>query len=117
NFRITPAPAATISVYDGSNQGVQVGNPYAPIRAIVRDAFGNPVAGALVDFAAPDAAPGVPGIVGLGRTAIRVAADSNGVAASPQATATEFVGSVTVIATTAGARAPATFTGTTLPCD
>ncbi len=117
DFRITPAPAATISVYDGNNQGVQVGNPYAPIRAIVKDAFGNPVPGALVDFAAPDAAPGVPGIAGLGRTAIRVAADSNGIAASPQATANQFVGSFTVTAATAGAPAPATFTGNNLAGD
>ncbi|MGN6109679.1 MAG: Ig-like domain-containing protein, partial [Kofleriaceae bacterium] len=51
-------PAATVTVIGGGGQEAEVGSAFGdPIVVEVRDAFGNPVPGAAVDFGAPGSGP------------------------------------------------------------
>jgi parallel beta-helix repeat protein len=50
----TPGPAASVTVVSGSGQSATVATGFAsPLVAVVKDAFGNPVPGVSVTFAAP----------------------------------------------------------------
>jgi adhesin/invasin len=105
-FVISAATASTIiSVYDGDGQSAPVGGVYAsPLKALVQDAYLNPIQGASVTFTAPGTGPSV--TFGGSPTVI---ADANGIATSPVMTANAVLGSFQVTASTTGAAAQATF--------
>lgn len=94
-------PAATIVAVSGGGQSATVGAAFAqPLRALVADRYGNPVAGAPVAFTAP--------LSGASATIGAAITDVTGVA-SAAATATTAAGAYSVSAITVGAAAPATF--------
>jgi uncharacterized protein (TIGR03437 family) len=98
----TAAAAARILVASGSPQTAASGTPFAPLRVLVQDTFGNPVSGALVSFSAP--ASGATALLSFA-TAVT---DSTG-QTSIGAIAGSVTGSYAVNATTAGVAAPASF--------
>ena len=104
-FKITPATAANITVFDGNGQTAQVGTAYAsPLRASVQDGFGNPVSGVTVTFTAPSSGAS---LSFTGSTAVPT--NSQGIAAAPAATANQTAGKFQVTATAPGTPEPATF--------
>jgi adhesin/invasin len=105
SFQIAPAATANITVFDGNGQTAAVGTVYGtPLRASVQDAFGNPVAGAVVTFTAPATGPSV-----TFEGSSTVTTNAAGIAAAPAATANGTTGTFQVTATTPGAPQPATF--------
>ena len=53
-YAITSGPAATITIVAGNNQSATAGTAFAtPLQVQLLDAYGNPVSGAVVLFAAP----------------------------------------------------------------
>jgi adhesin/invasin len=104
SFQITAAAAANINVFDGNGQTAAVSTAYAPLRAIVTDAFQNPIANAEVVFHAPASGASV---TFAGSTTVDT--DTQGIAASPTPTANQTPGAFQVTATTSGAAQPATF--------
>jgi hypothetical protein len=104
---IAGAPA-TIAVVSGNAQSAVVGTPFANALAVsVRDAFGNPLSGVEVTFAAP--ASGASATL----SATSVVTDGGGTA-SVNATANGTAGSYAVTATVSGI-APASFALTNIP--
>jgi uncharacterized protein (TIGR03437 family) len=105
-FHISPATSGlSITSQSGGGQSVAAGAPFQnPLTALVKDAFGNPVAGASVTFAAP----GGGATVTFGGAAT-VTTNATGVATSPAMTASGTTGGFTVTASTPGASQPASF--------
>jgi adhesin/invasin len=102
--------AIVISVYDGDGQSAPVGGAYAgPLKAMVQDAFLNPIQGASVTFSAPGTGPSVSF---SGSPAVTT--DPSGVAVSPNMVANSQTGSFEVTASTSGAMAPTIFSLTNL---
>jgi hypothetical protein len=96
------AAAATIAAL-GAAQSAVVGMPFPePLVVLVTDAFGNPVEGVEVDFAAPTT--GATAIL----SATSVLTDANGLA-QVTATANNVTGSYDITATVVGITPPATF--------
>jgi hypothetical protein len=94
SFALTNVPAApaAVAIVSGSDQAATVGTPFAdPLVVSVSDAFGNPVSGVEVQFAAPgsgaSAALSATSVVTVGGTA-SVNATANGTAGSYVVTAT-----------------------------
>jgi adhesin/invasin len=111
SFQIGPAVGRTITLIEGNNQSTAAGDPYATtLKAVVRDGLGNPVPGAQVTFTSPVSGASV---TFAGSSVVTSAAD--GLATSPLATANSQPGLFNVVASTAGATAPATFTLQNLP--
>jgi fibronectin-binding autotransporter adhesin len=99
----TPGAAAAVAVASGSGQAATVATGFAsPLVAVVKDAYGNPVPGVSVTFAAP--ASGASATL-TGSTA---QTGANG-QASVVATAATISGSFTVTAAVAGVTTPASF--------
>jgi 5-hydroxyisourate hydrolase-like protein (transthyretin family) len=104
---IAGAPA-TVAVVSGNAQSTVVATPFAnPLVVAVRDAFGNPLSGVQVTFAAPSSGASAT----LSSTS--VATDGGGTA-SVTATANGTAGSYAVSATVSGL-APASFALTNVP--
>jgi hypothetical protein len=100
---ITDNPA-TITPSAGSAQDAPVNTTFATaLTAVVRDAFGNPVAGVPVTFAAPGT-----GASGTFAASATVTTDGNGVATAPAFTANTTAGSFVVTASV-GVLPPADF--------
>ena len=100
----TPGAAASVSVVSGSGQTAAVASGFAaPLVAVVKDSFGNPVPGVTVIFAAP--ASGASATL-AGSPAVT---DADG-QASVTATANATLGSYTVTASVAGITTGAAFT-------
>ena len=99
----TPAAAASVAVVSGSGQTATVATGFAaPLVAVVKDAYGNPVPGVSVTFAAPASGAsatltGSPAVTG---------ADGQ---ASVTATAGTIAGFYTVTASVAGVTTAASF--------
>jgi len=107
----TPGVAANITATAGTPQSATVSTAFATaLKALVRDAFNNPVAGASVTFAAPGA--GASGAFAGGPT---VVTNASGVATAPAFTANTTSGSYTVTASTGGVATPANFSLTNTP--
>ena len=111
SFSLTnnPGPAATVTVSSGSGQSASVGTTFgAQLRALVKDAFNNPLPGVSVNFSAP----------GSGATATvnsnPATTNSSGVA-SVTCTANVVAGSYSVTATAAGVSTPTSFSLTNTP--
>lgn len=93
-------PPATLTATSGGPQAAVVGTDFAtPLRATVRDAFGNPISGVTVSFVAPTA--GATAVFGTGINSFVTTTDAFGVAAaSPQAGT--VAGSYSLTASVAG---------------
>jgi hypothetical protein len=96
----------TIAVSSGSGQFVTVTAPFAPLKAVVKDAGGIPVQLAPVNYTAFVGITFASGGFG-GPTA--VVTDGSGIATAPLLTASTSVGPFTVTASAAYALSPATF--------
>jgi hypothetical protein len=104
------AAPATIAIVSGNDQSAAVGAPFAnPLVVSVSDAFGNPVSGVEVRFAAP--ASGASATL----SATSVVTDGSGTA-SVTATANGTAGSYVVTATVSGL-APVSFALTNVATD
>jgi hypothetical protein len=104
-FQIGAGPAVTITALSSSGQTASAGGTYpAPLKALVRDALGNPVAGVPVTFQAPASGPSVT----FAGNAV-VTTDSQGIATSPGMTANGSVGALSVSASTPGPPSAASF--------
>ena len=100
--------AASIVAVSGSLQSTGVGTPFAlPLQAQVRDAGGNPIAGAAVTFTLP--ASGASGAFAGGGTSAVANSDPAGIATSPVIVANVTLGPWTASATVLGVGPPATF--------
>ena len=110
NVRVLSGPAGTpasVATSSGSPQSAAVNSGFAaPLRALVRDAGGNPVSGVTVTFTAP--ASGASARFGGSATATAYT-DASGVATSPALTANGTTGSYTVSASATGASVSASF--------
>ena len=114
NFTVNAGPAASIAVSSGTPQSAAVTTAFAaPLAAIVRDAFSNPVSGATVTFASPSsgASGTFPGPV---RTETKTTA-ATGIATSDALTANGVAGSYTDTASVGGVATPALFSLTNTP--
>jgi adhesin/invasin len=110
SFQITPAAMRTIAPLDGGGQSAVVNAPYGlPLRALVRDQFGNAVSGIPVTFSAPSSGAGASF---AGSATVRT--DNSGIATSPTLTANSQPGAFQVTATTDGTPSPAIFNLTNL---
>ena len=99
SFQITAAASVSIIAVSGSGQTAPVSTTYTfPLKAAVRDTFGNAVPGVPVTFTAPASGPGV---VFAGSTS--VITDNTGVATSPSMAANQQPGSFQVTAIAPGA--------------
>lgn len=101
-----PGPAVNISPVVGTLTAT-VGRAYAPLRALVTDAYGNPVSGVRVTFTAPTATHIATGTFG-GRTTFAAMTGANGLA-SAALTANTVAGAFTVTAAVNGITTPASF--------
>ena len=105
---VSAAAPATVVTTAGTPQSALTGQPFAVnLQALVEDAYGNPVAGASVVFAAPASGAGAafPG----GSLSATALTNANGYATAPTLTSNATVGGYSVTATVAGAGTPATF--------
>lgn len=101
-----PGSANTVLASAGTSQAAQIGIPFAiPLRATVKDTFGNLVAGVRVRFVRPSsgASCNFAGNIDTART------EANGVATSPTFVANLIAGSYTVSGTVVGVGSPANF--------
>jgi len=129
-FRVSGQAPASITATGGTPQSVGFYSAFVPLVATVKDAAGNPVAGAAVTFQAPEDGSGCwfqtvgasvlrsglrttagprPRSLGGPVYAASVATDANGTAASPPCVAEPTAGDFTVTATVDGAASPAVF--------
>ncbi len=109
---VTPGAAASVTANPGTTpQSAKVGAAFsAPLAVTVRDAFGNPVGGAAVLFAAPAS-----GASGVFTGSAAVTTNPSGIATAPAFTANATAGAYTVTATVTGSATAATFAMTNLP--
>ncbi len=102
-----------ILVYSGNGQTAAAGALYsAPLQALVKDLYQNPIGGATVTFTAP--ASGASVTFAGATTVTTVTTDVHGIATSPAMTANSVTGAFQVSAAVAGA-APVLFNLTNLP--
>jgi hypothetical protein len=91
-------PVATLSVQAGTPQSAAISTAYAtPLSVLARDGANNPVAGAVVTFAAP--AMGASGTFASGGAIAQAVTAATGVATAPTLTANSLSGSFSVMAT------------------
>jgi len=111
----TPGPRAGIIAFAGNSQNGTVAKAYKALQAAVVDASGNPVgAGVKVTFTVVAGASGAGGGFGSSATATAVT-NASGVATAPTLTANTKPGSFTVVASSKGVTATATFNLTNVP--
>jgi adhesin/invasin len=104
-FTIAAGSAISITAASGGGQSAGAGAAYAsPLRALVHDAFNNPIQGVSVTFTAP---AGGATVSFSGSPTVNT--DVNGIATSPAMTASGQTGTFSVNASTTGAAAPAVF--------
>ncbi len=109
-FNILGAAAQKITIAGGSGQTTAVNTAFAsPLKALVQDAFNNPVPGASVTFAVPSS-----GASGTFGGSVTVTTDANGFASSPVLTANSQAGPFTGTAGVAGVT-PASYALTNVP--
>jgi hypothetical protein len=108
-YSVASTPAA-ISVHTGSNQNAAPNTAFvSALSALVTDAFGNPVKGAVVTFAVTPTGDHYRAAFGS-KAAVTAITDAHGVATAPVLTALNVVtGTFTVTATVTGASTPAVF--------
>jgi lamin tail-like protein len=99
----------TIAVNAGDNQNVAPNAAFQPLKAIVRDASSNPLAGVAVTFSA---VAGGSGANGTFASSNPVLTDVNGIATASTLTANGIGGAFTVTASAAGLANLATFNAT-----
>ncbi len=99
----------TLAVSDGDNQSVASGGAFQPLKAIVRDASSNPLAGVAVTFSA---IMGGSGAKGTFASSAPVLSDANGIVTAPNLTANGIPGAFTVTASASGMAALTSFNAT-----
>jgi hypothetical protein len=105
NLTATPGLPATVTAAAGTPQNTPIGSAYGSLlQAKVVDAFGNPLANVLVNFAAPLAGPS-----GTFNALTVVPTNTLGIATAPGFSANHVQGTFTVTATAAGIASPANF--------
>ena len=99
-----------VAVSSGSNQSTALNTQYAtPLRALVTDVVGTPLAGVSVVFSSPVSGAG--GVFGASGLLVTVTTNSSGIATAPAFTSNGTIGTFTVVATAGGYSAtPAYFT-------
>ena len=106
NLSNIAGPPASVTYVSGSGQYASLDTNYLnSLKALVRDAFGNPVAGATVSFSVPGSGASVAFAGGVATTVT----DASGVAASAVMKATGAAGAFVVTASVAGVSTPASF--------
>jgi hypothetical protein len=105
----TVGVVSSVTAGSGGGQAAQVGSSFAaPLQVTVTDEYGDPVAGASVNFAVvTTAGAGATFSGGGGSTTVQTS--GNGTAVSPTLTAGSTAGAFTVTASVAGAASVATF--------
>ena len=102
HYTIAPGGGTQLTATAGGGQTALVGSSYAtPFSVVVRDSFGNAVAGAQVTFAAPSGGAG--GTFAGSSTTSLVTTDATGAATSHAFTANATAGTYAVTASVAGA--------------
>jgi uncharacterized protein (TIGR03437 family) len=110
SFMIAAGSAISITPAGGTGQSEPSSALFpAPLKAIVKDAYQNPISGASVTFTAPASGANV---TFAGSNVVTTGAD--GIATSPSMTASAQAGSFQVTATTSGAPSPAAFSLTVI---
>jgi protocatechuate 3,4-dioxygenase beta subunit len=104
-FQLDNRAAASSLTAVPSPRSARVHGRYAPLRVEVRDGQGNPIEGATVTFALPQAAAGAGAAFVGGAVQATAVTDSLGRAASPALVANGTAGRFTATATVAGADA------------
>ncbi len=95
---------ASIIVENGSGQSTTVKTPFSqPLSALVTDAFGNPVSGAVVNFKAPSS--GASGVFANGKRSTNVKTGSNGISTTSTFTANSKSGGPYAVAASTGSLA------------
>lgn len=103
-----PGAPASIAVVSGSGQSANVGSAFAsPLKAVVRDGYGNALSGVGVTFGAP--ASGASATFSGAGSSASATTNVSGVATSPTLTANATAGSYTAYATVAGLGSSAGF--------
>jgi hypothetical protein len=98
----TPGPAASVLALSGTPQSAPVSSAFSsPLKAIVKDAAGNPLSGVVVTFTAPST--GASGSFAGGLNTVTTGAD--GTATSPVFTANGTFGNYAVLASVPGVTA------------
>src|SRR5581483_12003993 len=98
----TPGPVSSLTVTGGSGQSTTVNNAFTnPLKVVAKDAQGNVVPGATVNFSAPTS--GASGTWAGGGAITTAVTDGTGTATSPTLTANSKAGSFTVTASVGGA--------------
>jgi hypothetical protein len=105
----TVGVVTSVTVTSGNSQSAQIGGAFAdPLEVTVTDGYGDPVAGATVDFTAVTTAGAGATFSGAGASA-SVQTDESGLATSPNLTAGTTAGPFTVTASVQGVNSVATF--------
>lgn len=108
----TVGPIASIAVVSGSSQSAKINTAFTnPLKAVVKDASGNPISGTTVTFAAPSTGPSG-SFAGNVKTAVT---DNTGTATSATFTANSNVGTYSVTATAGSASTTFSLTNTPGP--
>jgi FG-GAP repeat len=90
-------PPSTVKIHGGNNQSATVGKAFATVlQALVVDAFGNPVSGASVTFAAGTHSMLPGGTFAGGKTTAVATTGATGVARAPALTANTVAGTFSV---------------------
>jgi YD repeat-containing protein len=104
---VTPAAPSAVTATAGTPQSATVGTDFAvPFKAVVKDAYGNPVPGVTVTFTAPASEP--TGTFAGGSATADAVTDATGTATAPAFTAGVTAGNYS-LAASAGAATPAAF--------
>ena len=112
---ITTGVQVSISTAAGTPQGAAPDATYSvPLKAVVRDLNGNPVAGVQVTFDVVPAA-GAGGMFTGNLSSVSATTDVSGIATAPAFTANSVIGGFTVTATANGIDLPAVFNLTNFP--
>jgi protocatechuate 3,4-dioxygenase beta subunit len=110
-LRNLPGRATTITAGVASGESTSVAQRFpVPLAVTVGDRYGNPVAGAIVEFTAPRRGPSGRFVLSMGRTArVSVETNRNGIAVAPPFTANDLAGGYVVGAAVKGTGAHAAF--------
>ena len=106
-------PPASIAPVSGNNQSAYVESYFVPMQAVVKDAAGNPIAGATVLFLAPVNGPGASFDIVYMNPYLAIT-NSQGIATAPRMLANRFTGTYAITATVPSTSAVTSFAFTNI---